>query len=182
MTGLVKNILYYSVWLFMAASAAVLPMCRPAIVLAGDVDSNGAIAARNPFLPEDIKPAGSSTEKETAVIGPSNATCYSIDANEKVVVSVYVSPAISATSRAAGEAASPVQHSYDEDRGKLSGFERILDKEKALKGRMIHEIEVLMRERNDLETELVKQEAFVLELQRKRDDLKKVLRLLEMRE
>lgn len=126
-----------------------------------------ARTSRNPFVRAD------------SVLAPAaDPVCYAVSQDEKVVVRVYVSPASEGLSeREQGCAGFYGVRSPD----KIAAYERILEKEKRLRDKMINEINSLMKERNELETETAKQEAFVMELQNKRDEVKKVLRLLEER-
>jgi hypothetical protein len=68
-----------------------------------------------------------------------------------------------------------------DENSRKTRLERAMEKEEALKDRRIDELDGLLRQRSELENELLQQETDVKQLQLKRDELVQLRKLLEMR-
>ena len=105
---------------------------------------------------------------------------------EKVELLIFVSPTVvnaNEVARMGNEYKYGVGKKFSKDAAaKQSGLERAMEKEEALKDRKIDELGGLMRQRSELENELLQQESDVKQLQHKRDDLLQLRKLLEMRQ
>jgi hypothetical protein len=68
-----------------------------------------------------------------------------------------------------------------EENSRKTRLERAMEKEEALKDRKIDELDELLRQRSELESGILQQEADVKQLQLKRDELVGLRKLLDTR-
>jgi type IV pilus secretin PilQ/predicted competence protein len=104
---------------------------------------------------------------------------------EKVELLIFVSPTIvnaNEVARMGNEYRYGVGNKYSKEAAaKRSRLERAMEKEEALNDRKINELDELLRQRSEMESGLLQQEADVKQLQLKRDELVQLRKLLEMR-